>query len=558
MTGKWQIALGLPQASSWSLTSCQKRQARFKQTRMASGTPSKSNSKARDRSEDEEDDLVVYDASSLDGPAAAGSSSSSSTYPPPPSRARVQSLSAEEEDATFANVRTPTSASIGQQIVGLFSPGKTRRSSSWKGKGKAGEHDNATEEKDGRAVLFDAPDYASENGGEGGIAGNRRAASRASTESLTFSYRDHLLPLSLSMSASGAAGDDLEDYESGEDYSSDDFEVHTLENGRGKYEALEVEEGEEEQGLVTGQERSPGVPLTAPLSSKSTSRRHGKRKSRRKARARTTSASLERRMTLLDGISLTVGLQIGSGIFSSPGVVTLNAGSVGASLLVWLTSGVLAWTGASSFAELGSAIPLNGGAQAYLNYSFGPLAAYLFAWTAITALKPGSGAIIAIIFGEYIARVIFHANAASKALLKGGTAQAGEGQGGSSGVPHPHEQGLQDIPQWSIKLIAISVTVLISLLQSFSNKLGTRTQNATTVIKLLSLAAVPVLAIVAAARGKMPEESKLAFSSLKDLFEGSAKSPGAYALALYSGLWSFDGWDQVGQRCRVGSFQPAF
>lgn len=66
-----------------------------------------------------------------------------------------------------------------------------------------------------------------------------------------------------------------------------------------------------------------------------------------------------------------------------------NTNSVGASLAVWLASGLLAWTGASSFAELGSAIPLNGGAQAYLAYSYGPLISYLFAWTAIIALKPG-------------------------------------------------------------------------------------------------------------------------------------------------------------------------
>lgn len=67
-----------------------------------------------------------------------------------------------------------------------------------------------------------------------------------------------------------------------------------------------------------------------------------------------------------------------------------NTHSVGASLTVWLVSGLLAWTGASSFAELGSAIPLNGGAQAYLAYAYGPLISYLFAWTAIIALKPGN------------------------------------------------------------------------------------------------------------------------------------------------------------------------
>jgi amino acid transporter len=77
---------------------------------------------------------------------------------------------------------------------------------------------------------------------------------------------------------------------------------------------------------------------------------------------------------------------------SSPGVVAANTGTIGASLTVWALSGVLAWTGASSFAELGSAIPLNGGAQAYLAYSYGPLVSYLFAWTAISALKPGAPA----------------------------------------------------------------------------------------------------------------------------------------------------------------------
>ena len=57
---------------------------------------------------------------------------------------------------------------------------------------------------------------------------------------------------------------------------------------------------------------------------------------------------------------------------------------------MWLASGLLAWTGASSFAELGSSIPVNGGAQAYLQYSYGPLVSYLFAWTAISGLKPGT------------------------------------------------------------------------------------------------------------------------------------------------------------------------
>lgn len=72
---------------------------------------------------------------------------------------------------------------------------------------------------------------------------------------------------------------------------------------------------------------------------------------------------------LTEAIALVVGMQVGSGIFSSPGVIVHSTKSVGSSLIVWLVSGLLAWTGASSFAELGCAIPLNGGAQAYLAYA---------------------------------------------------------------------------------------------------------------------------------------------------------------------------------------------
>lgn len=48
-----------------------------------------------------------------------------------------------------------------------------------------------------------------------------------------------------------------------------------------------------------------------------------------------------------------------------------------------------------------------------------------------------------------------------------------------------------------------------------------------------------VLGVVQLARGK-------ASTSLRQpWFENSSTSPSAYSLALYSGLWAFDGWDQA-------------
>ena len=76
-------------------------------------------------------------------------------------------------------------------------------------------------------------------------------------------------------------------------------------------------------------------------------------------------------------------------------------------MTVWVAAGILAWTGASSFAELGASIPVDGGAQAYLAYAYGPLMSYLFTWTSI-ALRPGSSAVVGLIFGmcASIARVL--------------------------------------------------------------------------------------------------------------------------------------------------------
>ncbi|KAJ7285797.1 L-methionine transporter [Mycena rebaudengoi] len=217
----------------------------------------------------------------------------------------------------------------------------------------------------------------------------------------------------------------------------------------------------------------------------------------------------EKSIGLVNGIALIVGLQIGSGIFSSPGVVVANTQSVGASLIVWAASGLLAWTGASSFAELGSAIPQNGGAQAYLAYAYGPLVSYLFAWTAIIALKPGGNAVISLIFSEYLNRIFWH------------TARA--------------DVSPDDIPQWAIKITAVAAVVLVTLFCVATKKLGTRVAVVFTTVKV----SITIFGIVQLARGKQST------SLTQPLFEGSSTSPSSYALAFYSGLWAFDGWDQA-------------
>ncbi|KAK9234863.1 amino acid permease-domain-containing protein [Lipomyces kononenkoae] len=229
----------------------------------------------------------------------------------------------------------------------------------------------------------------------------------------------------------------------------------------------------------------------------------------------------QKRLGILNGLGLVIGVQIGSGIFSSPSQVDAEAGSPGASLLVWLIAGLLAWTGAASYAELGTAIPLNGGTVAYLHHIFGPLPAFLFAWTAITVLKPGSMAIIAIVFAEYIGRLIFSHSAPDIATESISTAE-----------------NLYS-PLWFNKIIAVAAILVVTIINAISTKLSTRTGDVFLFIKILSLVAITVIGLIVLIFRKGAD------NFTEGWFAGSSESLGNYAIALYAGLWAFDGWDNL-------------
>ena len=226
--------------------------------------------------------------------------------------------------------------------------------------------------------------------------------------------------------------------------------------------------------------------------------------------------SLERRrsLTYLNGLSLIVGIIIGSGIFSSPSQVNNNAGSSGAALIVWAVAGILAWTGAASYAELGGAIPLNGGAQVYLSKIFGELAGFLFTWCAVFVLKPGGAAIVAIIFGEYIVKAGVGADA-------------------------------ENASSWINKGVALVGLTLVTLLNCISTRLGMRIGDMFMFMKFVALLGITVVGIVVAITGYtwngIPNEEWKEHG----WFEGTSSNLSNWAVAIYAGLWAFDGWDNV-------------
>lgn len=120
-----------------------------------------------------------------------------------------------------------------------------------------------------------------------------------------------------------------------------------------------------------------------------------------------SSSALKPEVGLIGGISLIIGTMIGSGIFASASGVFSKAGSAGMGLVTWALCGVISMLGALCYAELGTTIVKSGAEYAYLKFSFGNPAGFLYAYTSTVLLKPAQLAIIALAFGQYIIEPLF-------------------------------------------------------------------------------------------------------------------------------------------------------
>lgn len=241
---------------------------------------------------------------------------------------------------------------------------------------------------------------------------------------------------------------------------------------------------------------------------------------------------LPKQLTTRHAFAVLVTLQIGSGIFASPAQVDSNVPSPGAALLVWVLGGLLSWAGAASFAELGAALPLNGGMQEYLRHVFGDTAAFLMAWVYILGVKPSSMAIQSIVIAESVGSV-------------------------TSSTGHLPDASL-------LKLIAAIVFVSMVLLNSINTRFTMRLSESFTVFKLSTVSLIVLGGLIAVIAHLVNPDSH--FSGSSDWYSKSWFQPrpttsagetldwmsmgawdryGHYCAAIYGGLWAYDGWDNV-------------
>ncbi|XP_078484104.1 b(0,+)-type amino acid transporter 1-like isoform X2 [Ciona intestinalis] len=213
---------------------------------------------------------------------------------------------------------------------------------------------------------------------------------------------------------------------------------------------------------------------------------------------------LKREITLLGGVSVIVGSMVGSGIFISPVGVLSNVGMVGASLLIWVACGLIATCGSLTYAELGTMIPQSGAEYPYLKEAFGPIPAFLFAWTSSIVLKPSAVAIIGLVFGEYLIRPFF--------------------------------ENCQDVPSDAVKLAAATCIAFVTCVNCISVKVAERIQICFTIAKLTALLVIIGAGFYALSAGMT--------DNLNNSFTGEVKWS-TVGTSFYQGFWAYDGWNQL-------------
>jgi APA family basic amino acid/polyamine antiporter len=111
-------------------------------------------------------------------------------------------------------------------------------------------------------------------------------------------------------------------------------------------------------------------------------------------------------ISVTDAIALIVGIVIGIGIFKTPSMIAANTGRNDVFLLAWLAGGVISVIGALCYAELAAAYPHTGGDYHYLTRAFGRKVGFLFVWSRMTVIQPGSIAMLAFVFGDYLSTIL--------------------------------------------------------------------------------------------------------------------------------------------------------
>jgi basic amino acid/polyamine antiporter, APA family len=214
---------------------------------------------------------------------------------------------------------------------------------------------------------------------------------------------------------------------------------------------------------------------------------------------------LKRSLSLFGLVMVAIGSSIGSGIFRAPGEVVAQMHHPNYVIGLWVLGGIVALSGALTYAEMGSMYPGAGGLYVYLREAYGDLAGFLYGWFILFVSTSGAIAALATVCAEHI-------------LYLAGT---------------PPDGGFR-VP------LAMGIIIFLTVINTFGVQLGGRIAVVFTLSKLLGL----VLIIGVGWLLSNPEVVQQNYTGT--YAQAPLVSPWkAFAAAMIGILFSFGGWQHA-------------
>ncbi len=210
------------------------------------------------------------------------------------------------------------------------------------------------------------------------------------------------------------------------------------------------------------------------------------------------SKDLPRVVGFWGGLSLIVGITIGSGVFRKPYTLARDVGDPAWILGLWLAFGFVSLCGALALAELCSMLPQTGGVYVYLRAAYGDAAAFVFGWLYLLVTTPATLGALSTFFAELLLGLL----------------------------GRPPDDAV------AVPLIAAVVIVVFTAINLRGTRWGSAVQTLFTVVKVAALLAL-MLASFASGGGS--------FAHLAPSPEGG-RNLGAGAASV---IWAYDGWIAV-------------
>jgi len=196
-------------------------------------------------------------------------------------------------------------------------------------------------------------------------------------------------------------------------------------------------------------------------------------------------------------IAIVVSNMVGTGVYTSLGLQAAGVHSVMALILIWITGGLVALCGALTYGELAARIPKSGGEYIFLSRIYHPAFGFLSGFISMTIGFAAPMAIAAIALGTYAANLIPVAP----------------------------------------MIIAISVIIILTILNSSSFKTGANFNFITTAV---NVGLILILCVVGLFSGHHKEFSfTFASSDLKQVINP------AFAVSLVYVSFAYSGWNSA-------------